>query len=354
MRYRSSIVSFRSVKEAEEFQFTNLLSDRIDANQLDNQYRWCLNVTTNGMSLLGQKEFVILVEINADYFAKNASSVDDKRNLRFLLLLLRRLFVHFNKIYSRIRSELQAELRAKQKVESQAPDPTFLLLDNHVVVAPFQYFNRAYVPALGGVADESVDPDTNSSNGNESDESETNYICDKYTFLNAKSKFVQHMDLQKVTFGKKGDPDFYLDFSAILYVQASLQSTQNVIMPDKGAGQALFGLFVKHTEIPWAKLFALRLLLRLGAEYHLYPWPLFNALDRKSLYSESVDNSIIYFLSVRQTNVCFFDLCFNSCFLRTFGAFPTRLTIYQGCTCTWSTTESFHRCLMRPKETMYE
>lgn len=268
------------------------------------------------MSLLGQQEFVILVEVNAEYLTTNASAVNDKRNLKFLLLLLRRLFVHFNKIYTRIHTELQVELRAKRKMEVaqlQHPDPSFLLLDNRVLVAPFHYFNKAYVPLLGpaatnAAANSSKSPDldslSTSSNGNDSDESEHSYICDKYTFLKARTKFVQHMDLQKVTFGNKGpDTDFYLDFNAILYVHASLQSTHNVIMPDRlkvggGGQQVLFGLLVKHTEIPWAKLFPLRLLLRMGAEYRLYPWPLFNALDRKCLYSEFVDNSIIHFLAV--------------------------------------------------------
>lgn len=267
--------------------------DRVDANQLDNQCRWCLNVTTNGMRLLGQEEFVILVEMNPEYFTNDASPLVDKRNLKFLLLLLRRLFVHFNKIYTGIHSEISVDLRTKRKMDAQSPDPYFLL-DNHVVVTPSQYYNKAYVPALGG--SKSVDADS-SSNGNESDESDSDYICDKYTFLKPKHRFIQHMALQKVTFGVKGDAEFYLDFNAILYVHASLQSTQNVILPDRSCGQVLFGLLVKQTEIPWAKLFPLRLLLRMGAEYRLYPWPLFNALDRKCLYSEFVDNSIIHFLA---------------------------------------------------------
>lgn len=274
---------------------------------MDNQCRWCLNVTTNGMSLLGQDEFVILVEMNAEYFTRNASPVDDKRNLKFLLLLLRRLFVHFNKIYTRIYSEISVDLRTKRKMDSQSPDASFLLLDNQVVVAPFQYFNKGYVPALSTTGASKV-TEMDTSNGNESDESENSYICDKYTFLKAKNKFIRHMDLQKVTFGTKGDADFYLDFNAVLYVRASLQSTHNVILPDRSCGQVLFGLFVKHTEIPWAKLFPLRLLLRMGAEYRLYPWPLFNALDRKCLYSEFVDNSIIHFLAVSDLTLKLIDL----------------------------------------------
>lgn len=305
--------------------YINYSPDRVDANQLDNQCRWCLNVTTNGMSLLGQQEFVILIEMNAEYLTTNASSVDDKRNLKFLLLLLRRLFLHFNKIYTRIYAELQEELKAKRKMEVaqlQHPDPSFLLLDNRVLVAPFYYFNKAYVPLLGppsttpaNSTGKSPDLDSlsSSSNGNDSDESENSYICDKYTFLKAKNKFIQHMDLQKITLGTKGDPDFYLDFNAVLYVRASLQSTHNVILPDNvkscGGQQVLFGLFVKHTEIPWAKLFPLRLLLRMGAEYRLYPWPLFNALDRKCLYSEFVDNSIIHFLAVSENVTFVFDYC---------------------------------------------
>ena len=256
-------------------------------------------MTTNGLSLLGQQELILLVEMNPEYLATSASAANDKRNLKFLLLLLRRLFVHLNKIYTRIHSELSVELRAKRKLETSHTDPSFLLMDNRVIVAPFQYFNKTYVPALAGnaAASGSKPVDMDSSNGNESDESETNYICDKYTFLKAKNKYIQHMDLQKITLGTKGDPDFYLDFNAVLYVRATLQSTQNVILPDRNCGPPFFGLLVKQMEIPWAKLFPLRLLLRMGAEYRLYPWPLFNALDRKCLYTDYVNNSIILYLA---------------------------------------------------------
>lgn len=251
------------------------------------------------MSWLGQQEFVVLIEMNPEYLTSEVATADDLRNLKFLLLLIRRLFVHFNKIYSRIHMELDTEMRAKRKMEVaqlQHPDPSFFLLDNRVAVAPFSYFNRKYVPVLGrGGTTAAPETDTN---GNESDESQSNYICDKYAFLKSRNRFIDNMDLQRVTFGTKGDPDFYLDFNAMLYVRASpFQSTQNVIMPDRNPGQVLFGLLVKHTEIPWAKLFPLRLLLRMGAEHRLYPWPLFNALDRKCLYSEFVDNSIIHFLA---------------------------------------------------------
>lgn len=54
-----------------------------------------------------------------------------------------------------------------------------------------------------------------------------------------------------------------------------------------------FGLYRKFTlliihrwETPWAKVFPLRLVLRLGAEYRYYPCPLFSIRFRDALYFE--------------------------------------------------------------------
>lgn len=41
-----------------------------------------------------------------------------------------------------------------------------------------------------------------------------------------------------------------------------------------------------RTEIPWARVFPLRLMLRLGAEYRYYPSPLVSTRYRKPVYRE--------------------------------------------------------------------
>lgn len=263
--------------------------------------RWCLNVTTNGLNLTGQPELIMLIEMNSSYFI--IGSPNDERNLRFLTLLIRRIFSHFNKIFTRIHSEIQLELLAKRRAEQnytghQQLDMSVLYaLDNRVIVTPFQYFNRLYVPPLSHcpkVRERDL-------NGNdESDESDKeNCVSDKFAFLkNPNQRFIHSMDLHKITFGTMADPDFYLDFNAVLYAKPSFQCLNNVVLPERPDSDYLFGLLVKQIEIPWAKLFPLRLLLRLGAEFQLYPWPLFNALDRKCLYTEFVENSIIHFLAV--------------------------------------------------------
>ena len=48
----------------------------------------------------------------------------------------------------------------------------------------------------------------------------------------------------------------------------------------------LFGILLMRWEIPWARVFPLRLMLRLGAEYRYYPSPLVSTRNRKPVYGE--------------------------------------------------------------------
>ena len=48
----------------------------------------------------------------------------------------------------------------------------------------------------------------------------------------------------------------------------------------------LFGILLMRWEIPWARVFPLRLMLRLGAEYRYYPSPLVSKRNRKPVYGE--------------------------------------------------------------------
>lgn len=54
------------------------------------------------------------------------------------------------------------------------------------------------------------------------------------------------------------------DHAGFLYVHSTLQSLQGLPLPNQ---PYLFGLLVHRAEVPWAKAFPLRLMLRLGAEY---------------------------------------------------------------------------------------
>ncbi|MEQ2158104.1 hypothetical protein GOODEAATRI_008761, partial [Goodea atripinnis] len=73
-------------------------------------------------------------------------------------------------------------------------------------------------------------------------------------------KVVRHLSL--FLFGSK-----FLDseeHAGFLYVRSTLQSLQGLPLPNQ---PYLFGLLVHRAEVPWAKAFPLRLMLRLGAEY---------------------------------------------------------------------------------------
>ncbi|MEQ2204545.1 hypothetical protein XENOCAPTIV_014968, partial [Xenoophorus captivus] len=73
-------------------------------------------------------------------------------------------------------------------------------------------------------------------------------------------KVVRHLSL--FLFGSKClDSEEHAGF---LYVRSTLQSLQGLPLPNQ---PYLFGLLVHRAEVPWAKAFPLRLMLRLGAEY---------------------------------------------------------------------------------------
>ena len=54
------------------------------------------------------------------------------------------------------------------------------------------------------------------------------------------------------------------DHGGFLYVRATFQCVQKLVLPNP---PFLFGILLQKWETPWAKVFPLRLLLRLGAEY---------------------------------------------------------------------------------------
>ncbi|XP_063794947.1 zinc finger FYVE domain-containing protein 9 isoform X2 [Pseudophryne corroboree] len=74
------------------------------------------------------------------------------------------------------------------------------------------------------------------------------------------------------------------EHGGFLYVTPTYQSLQDLLLP---AQPYLFGILIQKWETPWAKVFPLRLMLRLGAEYRLYPCPLFSVRFRKPLFGET-------------------------------------------------------------------
>ncbi|KAF6736147.1 Zinc finger FYVE domain-containing protein 9 [Oryzias melastigma] len=74
------------------------------------------------------------------------------------------------------------------------------------------------------------------------------------------------------------------EHSGFLYISPSFQSLQDLLLPNP---PFLFGILIQKWETPWAKVFPIRLMLRLGAEYRFYPCPLFSVRFRKPLFGET-------------------------------------------------------------------
>lgn len=54
------------------------------------------------------------------------------------------------------------------------------------------------------------------------------------------------------------------EHGGFLYISPTFQSLQDLLLPNP---PYLFGILIQKWETPWAKVFPIRLLLRLGAEY---------------------------------------------------------------------------------------
>uniref|UniRef100_A0A8D8WRK3 Zinc finger FYVE domain-containing protein 9 n=1 Tax=Cacopsylla melanoneura TaxID=428564 RepID=A0A8D8WRK3_9HEMI len=73
------------------------------------------------------------------------------------------------------------------------------------------------------------------------------------------------------------------DHGGFIFIRRTSQCVSQLKLPDP---PYLFGVLVHRWEIPWAKLFPLRLVLRLGAAYKCYPCPLLSARHREPVYVE--------------------------------------------------------------------
>lgn len=128
-------------------------------------------------------------------------------------------------------------------------------------------------------------------------------------------KVVKHLSLSMFGRSFLGSKEH----AGFLYVRSTLQSLQGLPLPNQ---PYLFGLLVHQGEVPWAKVFPLRLMLRLGAEYRcksdlraapsqtsclfahfnslffsVYPCPLYSVRFRKPLFGE-VGHTIMRLLVV--------------------------------------------------------
>ncbi|XP_781105.3 uncharacterized protein LOC575625 isoform X1 [Strongylocentrotus purpuratus] len=73
------------------------------------------------------------------------------------------------------------------------------------------------------------------------------------------------------------------EHGGFLYIRPTFQCLQKLVLPDH---PYLVAVLLQKWETPWAKVFPLRLLLRLGAEFRYYPCPLMSVRFRKPVFGE--------------------------------------------------------------------
>lgn len=94
-----------------------------------------------------------------------------------------------------------------------------------------------------------------------------------------KGKYIENLD--NITFTES-----FLsskDHGGFLFITPTFQKLDDLPLP---SNPFLCGILIQKLEIPWAKVFPMRLMLRLGAEYKAYPAPLTSVRGRKPLFGE--------------------------------------------------------------------
>ncbi|XP_053443594.1 zinc finger FYVE domain-containing protein 16 [Nycticebus coucang] len=94
-----------------------------------------------------------------------------------------------------------------------------------------------------------------------------------------KGKYIRNLD--NITFTES-----FLnskDHGGFLFITPTFQKLDDLPLPNN---PFLCGILIQKLEIPWAKVFPMRLMLRLGAEYKAYPAPVTSIRSRKPLYGE--------------------------------------------------------------------
>ncbi|XP_075885710.1 zinc finger FYVE domain-containing protein 16 isoform X2 [Nelusetta ayraudi] len=95
-----------------------------------------------------------------------------------------------------------------------------------------------------------------------------------------KGKFLDELDNVTFTSTFLGSKDH----AGVLFLSPTFQPLEGLTLPSQ---PFLFGLLIQKLEVPWAKVFPLRLLLRLGSEYNVYPTPLTSVRFRDSVFRET-------------------------------------------------------------------
>ena len=85
------------------------------------------------------------------------------------------------------------------------------------------------------------------------------------------------------------------EYGGFLFIRHTFQCIDDLDLPTQQP--FLFGILLTKWEMPWARVFPLRLLLRLGAECRYYPSPLWSIRGRNTVYKE-IGNTIMKLLSV--------------------------------------------------------
>ncbi|KAK4319824.1 hypothetical protein Pmani_009271 [Petrolisthes manimaculis] len=73
------------------------------------------------------------------------------------------------------------------------------------------------------------------------------------------------------------------DHGGFLYVRPTFQCLRSLLLPPP---PYIFAILIQKWETPWAKVFPLRLMLRMGAEFRYYPCPLVSTRNRKPVFCE--------------------------------------------------------------------
>ncbi|TRY74841.1 hypothetical protein TCAL_04497 [Tigriopus californicus] len=84
------------------------------------------------------------------------------------------------------------------------------------------------------------------------------------------------------------------DYGGFLYIKPTFQSRSGLDLPQHSP--YLFGVLISKWEVSWARVFPLRLKLRLGAQAKYYPAPIWSDRDRTTAYRD-VGNTIMKLLS---------------------------------------------------------
>ncbi|XP_067937820.1 uncharacterized protein [Watersipora subatra] len=83
------------------------------------------------------------------------------------------------------------------------------------------------------------------------------------------------------------------DHIGLLFIRSTFQCLKGLCLPSP---PYLFAVVIHRLELPWARLFPVRLKLRLGAEFKYYPCPLLSVRGRAPVYRE-IGNTIMNLLA---------------------------------------------------------